>query len=280
VAERWRAKKKLFAPVRALHLSGRRASAIVRETGVGRRRVDKWIRCTQLPTSNEMEPKPTSPRFFAAHLQRRWAEGCHEGPRLLTEIRALGYRGWYSSLAKFLARWRDHALELQTKSRPLASVSLRQQAGVLPTVSGQISPMVAAALLTKPRPLLTGWQAAKVDALKKACPDFARMRSLVMSFRGILQAGKVGALDEKSKRFRDLRDETFRAEVESRSGRGEERAQGKLEQWSCRRSYQSVEDAQAPDVWSSRLRTVTSPIAANGPRFPPAPKLRKNLIEL
>src|SRR3984957_19266660 len=193
-AERWRAKKKLFARVRALHLSGRRAGAIVRETGVGRRRVDKWIRCTQLPTRSEMEPKPTSPRFFASHLQRRWAEGCHEGPRLLTEIRAIGYRGCYSSIAKFLARWRDHEPELKPKSRPPTSVGPRQQAGVHPTVSGQISPLVAAALLSKPRPLLTGWQAAKVDALKNACPDFARMRSLVMSFRGILQAGKVTTL--------------------------------------------------------------------------------------
>jgi hypothetical protein len=187
VEERWRAKKRLFARVRALHVIGRSASAIVRETGVGRRRVDKWIRCRQLPTRNEMEPKPTSPRFFATHLQRRWAEGCHEGPRLLEEIRALGYRGCYSSLAKFLARWRD----LEPESRPPASVSPRQQAGVHPTVSGQISPLVAAVLLSKPRPLLTGWQAAKVDALKKACPDFARMRSLVMSFRGILQSGKT-----------------------------------------------------------------------------------------
>ena len=115
-----------------------------------------------------MEPKPTSPRFFATHLQRRWAEGCHEGPRLLEEIRALGYRGCYSSLAKFLARWRDHEPELKPKSGPPTSVSLRQQAGVHPTVSGQISPLVAAALLSKPRPLLTGWQAAKVEALKKA----------------------------------------------------------------------------------------------------------------
>jgi hypothetical protein len=128
VAERWRAKKKLFARIRALHLSGRTASAIVRETGVGRRRVDKWIRCTQLPMRNEMEPKPTSPRFFASHLQRRWAEGCHEGPRLLTEIRALGYRGCYSSIAKFLARWRDHEPELKPKSRPPTSVGPRQQA--------------------------------------------------------------------------------------------------------------------------------------------------------
>jgi transposase len=194
VAERWRAKKELFARVRALHLSGRSASSIVRATGVGRRRVDKWIRCIELPTRDEMEPKPTSPRFFAAHLRRRWAEGCHQGPRLLTEIRALGYRGCYSSLAKFLARWRDHEPELKPKSRPPASVSLRQQAGVHPTVSGHISPLVAAALLSKPRPLLTGWQAAKVEALKKACPDFARMRSLVLSFRGILQSGKAATL--------------------------------------------------------------------------------------
>ena len=33
-----------------------------------------------------------------------------------------------------------------------------------------------------------------MDALKNACPDFARMRSVVMSFRGILQAGKVATL--------------------------------------------------------------------------------------
>jgi transposase len=79
-------------------------------------------------------------------------------------------------------------------SRQLPLVSLRQQAGAHPTVSGQISPLVAAALLSKPRPLLTGWQAAKVDALRKACPDFARMRSLVMSFRGILQSGRVATL--------------------------------------------------------------------------------------
>jgi transposase len=168
VAERWRAKKKLFARIRALHLSGWTASAIVRETGVGRRRVDKWIRCTQLPARNEMEPKPTSPRFFAAHLQRRWAERCHEGPRLLAEIRALGYSGCYSSLAKFLARWRGHELELKRKSRPTASVSLRQQPGTHPTLSGQISPLVAAALLSKPRHLLTGWQAARWRLSRKS----------------------------------------------------------------------------------------------------------------
>src|SRR5580658_8450981 len=95
----------------------------------------------------------------------------------------------------------------------------------------------------------------------------------------IREGCNASALDEKSKRFRDLRNEAFRAEVESRSVRGEERAQGKLEQRSGGGSHQSVEDAQAPDVWSSWLRTLTSPIAADGPRFPPAPKVRENLIK-
>ena len=182
-----------------------------------------------------MEPKPTSPRFFATHLQRRWAEGCHEGPRLLEEIRALGYRGCYSSLAKFLARWRDHESELKPKSRPPTSVGPRQQAGVHPTVSGHISPLVAAALLSKPRPLLTGWQAAKVDVSKRL-PGFranAQLGDELSRHTASREGCLAGALDEEGKRFRDLRNEAFRAEVESRSGRGEERAQGKLEQRSC-----------------------------------------------
>jgi hypothetical protein len=82
-------------------------------------------------------------------------------------------------------------------------------------------------VLSKLRHLLAGWQAAKVEALKKVCPDFARMRSLVMSFQGIPQARKVAtpARWMKKGRFRDLWGEAFRAEVESGSGRGEERAQ-------------------------------------------------------
>jgi transposase len=224
-----------------------------------------------------MEPKPTSPRFFAAHLQRRWAEGCHQGPRLLTEIRALGYRGCYSSVAKFLARWPDHEPELQPKSRPPASVGLRQQAGPHPTVSGQISPLVAAALLSKPRPLLTAWQSAKVDALKKACPDFARMRSLVMSFHGILQAGKVRTLARWMKKANGSGIYGMKRFVRKLNHdlTAVKRAPRMLEQRSSGRPHQSVEDAQAPDVWSSWLRTPTSSIAADGPRFPPCTEIEE-----
>jgi hypothetical protein len=52
----------------------------------------------------------------------------------------------------------------------------------------------AAALCIKPRRLLTGNQAAKVDAMKKDWPEFATMRRLAMRFRGMLKSKSVGKL--------------------------------------------------------------------------------------
>jgi hypothetical protein len=51
----------------------------------------------------------------------------------------------------------------------------------------QISPQIAAALLAKPRPELTGPQGAIVDALKAGCPGYAVMRPLMLGFRSLLR---------------------------------------------------------------------------------------------
>src|ERR1700722_14465069 len=50
---------------------------------------------------------------------------------------------------------------------------------------------VAASLCIKPHGLLTPRQAAKVDALKSASPDFTTMRRLAMRFRGILRSKDI-----------------------------------------------------------------------------------------
>jgi len=188
IEQRWIAKKNLFAQVRGLHLTGKTASDIVRETGLRRQRVDKWIHCTELPPRNMIEPKPNSPKFFEGYLRERWMEGCHDGRVLLAKLRARGYVGCYSGLARFLARWRDQEPRSH-HSRPAVDQRTINQ----PT-SRQISPLVAAALLMKGRSILTHGQAEKIDALKKSCPDFARMRSLAMSFRGIIQTGRPTTL--------------------------------------------------------------------------------------
>jgi transposase len=51
----------------------------------------------------------------------------------------------------------------------------------------QISPHIAATLLTIPRPDLTAGNAQIVDALKVGCPGSAVMRSLMMGFRALLK---------------------------------------------------------------------------------------------
>jgi transposase len=64
-----------------------------------------------------------------------------------------------------------------------------------PATGWSISPIVAASLCIKPRGLLTPGQAAKVDALKSASPDFTAMRQLAMRFRGILRSKDIQKFD-------------------------------------------------------------------------------------
>jgi transposase len=64
-----------------------------------------------------------------------------------------------------------------------------------PATGWLISPIVAASLCIKPRGLLTSDQAAKVDALKSASPDFTAMRRLAMRFRGILRSKDIQKFD-------------------------------------------------------------------------------------
>jgi len=49
---------------------------------------------------------------------RRWAEGCTIAKRLHLEIKQLGYRGWYTHLARFVTSWRRSAEGRTCRGRP------------------------------------------------------------------------------------------------------------------------------------------------------------------
>jgi transposase len=191
------AKQALFETVQALHASGKTVSGIVRETGISRQRVSAWVGLVELPERNRMAPNPRTPAFYEEHLAQRWAEGFQHGRKLLKEIQALGYTGCFSYLARFLARWRQ-----RRPTTPVTSATTMPTAKVAPLADSnssllirrQISPLVATALLGKLRSQMTAEQGNTVDALKKACPGYAVMRSLVMSFRTILRTGKIKTL--------------------------------------------------------------------------------------
>jgi hypothetical protein len=185
-------KRSLFIQVRALYEAGYAVNAIAGRLGLGRRRVDRWVRLVELPERNRMGPQLRTPAYFREHLARRWAEGCTHGGRLFQEIRSLGYVGSYSHLARLLSPWRR-------EGGPRRTVPSRRSTGTLPPDVGtgrRISPLVAAKLCVLPRGMLLTRQAATVDALKAALPDFAAMRGLAMRFRGLLRSGSEEKLEQ------------------------------------------------------------------------------------
>ncbi|MEP7308515.1 MAG: transposase [Acidobacteriota bacterium] len=198
VQERRAAQAQRFALVKRLQASGQTGQAIMRETGISRGPLRKWLPASELPPRKRMAPRPGMPDFYEEQLRRRWTEGCQDGRRLMAEIQALGFVGCYSGLARLLAPWRDPVqapLEITTDSavntadRPAASNDAPASVCVR-----HVSPRRAAALLSQPRPLLTARQAEIVDGLKERCPGFTTMRRLVLSFRTILRVGKVETL--------------------------------------------------------------------------------------
>jgi transposase len=183
--------RSMFMRVRALYEAGHNAKAIAGELGLGRRRVDRWIRLEELPERQTMAAKFCTPAYFREYLSRRWAEGCTHAGRLFEEIQRLGYSGSYSHLARLLSPWRHAA-------GPEPTTPTQRPTGTMlvdPETNRTISPLVAAALCVRPRKMLTARQAAKVDALKAASHEFATMRALAMRFRGLLRAGSRRKLE-------------------------------------------------------------------------------------
>ena len=185
--------QQLFDEIRALFEGGSSLGEIARKLGLGRRRVERWVRRIDLPDRNTMASTPSTPAYFGVLLERRWAEGITKVRHLFAEIRHRGYTGSFSHLARFLAPWRsgEPSLDDDEQEEP-APVRMR----TLDPMTGRvISPLTAAALCVKPRGQMTARQVANVDALKAASAEFTAMRRLAMRFRGLLRGGTPEGLD-------------------------------------------------------------------------------------
>ena len=105
---------------------------------------------------------------------------------LLDELRALGYRGTYKAVGKIVSPWRQGNVDYERTATD-ASIPAPPSLVLTDPTQRQISPHIAARLLTIPRPDLTTGNAQIVDALKVGCPGYAVMRSLMMGFRALLK---------------------------------------------------------------------------------------------
>jgi hypothetical protein len=140
-----------------------------------------------------MTPKPNSPAYCQEYRERRWAEGCKTGRRLLPEIQRLGYTGSLSRLGRLLTQWRAGGSDRPALA-PTPADALTMGTATDPATGQFILTIIAAALCMKPRPLLTPRQLAEVQALKDASPDFVAMRQFVIRFRGIMRSGDIADL--------------------------------------------------------------------------------------
>ena len=181
----------MFDRVRSLRDAGSSLIDIIRETGLNWRTVSKWSQLATLPARRLRTPRTSSPAYCQEYLARRWAEGCKVGRRLLPEIQRLGYTGSFSNLERLLMQWRviGHA-----QLAPTSALAGRSPVATDPKTGHLISPIIAAVLCMKPRPLLTPRQLAKVQALKVGSPDFVAMRGFAMRFRGIMRSGDIDKL--------------------------------------------------------------------------------------
>jgi transposase len=191
--ERQAVRQQVFDKIRALFEGGSSIGEIARNLGLGRRRVERWVRRIDLPDRNTMASTPSTPAYFGVLLERRWAEGITKVRHLFAEIRHRGYTGSFSHLARFLAPWRSGEPSLQdAEQEEPAPVRVR----TLDPMTGRgISPLTAAALCIKPPGQMTARQVANVDALKAASAEFTAMRRLAMRFRGLLRGGTAEGLD-------------------------------------------------------------------------------------
>jgi transposase len=186
-------RQQIFNEIRVLFEGGNSIGEIARKLGLGRRRVERWVRRIDVPDPSTMASTPSSPAYFSVLLERRWAEGITKVRHLFEEIRRRGYTGSFSHLARFLAPWRSGAPSLDDdEQEALAPVRVRT---LDPMTGRAISPLTAAALCVKPRGQMTARQASSVDALKAGSAEFTTMRRLAMQFRGLLRSGTAERLD-------------------------------------------------------------------------------------
>ena len=159
-----------YQQVVALFQSGHSQAAISRALNIGRKTIRRWLRRGEFPERKPPHRAPTQVSEFAAYLQQRWQEGCHNASRLYREIRQQGYPGKRVMVARFVADWRKTSQATSTKA------------------AKKISPRHAAILVIRPADQLKDEQQQLLDRIALQCPEIIALRKLALGFRAALAA--------------------------------------------------------------------------------------------
>ena len=85
------------------HAEGRGVRDIARNLVMSRTTVAKYVAAGSFPERKVRANPPTQMTPFAAYLERRWQEGCHNSAQLWREIREQGFPGGQIAVYRFTA---------------------------------------------------------------------------------------------------------------------------------------------------------------------------------
>jgi transposase len=173
--ERWRRQREVYGEVIRLHREGEPIKSIVRKLGIGRNTARRRVRGADpdlfRPRQNMLQP-------HLGVLERRWAEGCHNGARLWRELRDAGFRGGL----RIVTEWATRQRLAQRQGRAASAFDappLRRVARMLTADPARLEP--------QERPYL--------DRLLAASAPLAQARDLALRFAAIVRQRCAGELD-------------------------------------------------------------------------------------
>lgn len=106
-----------YNEVLALWKQGVSLRCIARQLHLSRSTVKKLIRAGSFPEKAQPPPRRSIVDPYGEYLAARWASGCHTATVLWHEIQEQGFRGPYSAVCRYLARWWRINLPLQLQRR-------------------------------------------------------------------------------------------------------------------------------------------------------------------
>jgi Transposase/Putative ATPase subunit of terminase (gpP-like) len=192
-ADRREGLQTLFLRVHELFRQGWTVMDISRHLDVNRKRVDKWVRLDTLLKRTSFDPKATSPMRFHAPLQELMRKGVTKIKWLFAEAKKLGYQGSFGHMARYVAQVRSIA---RANRSPAPTEQAIRSLPLDPVSGSRISPVVAAAICMKPRPLLTECQVGMLTALNEDVPGFEAIRHLAIRFQSLLRHHNETNLDQ------------------------------------------------------------------------------------
>lgn len=105
-----------FSAVKRLAAEGYSQRAIARHLHISRNAIRRYLVSDEPPRYQLRGPRASAITAYIPYLETRWIEGCHNSHVLWQELRRQGYPGSYSSIRRFVQRYRT--------GRPRASSSL------------------------------------------------------------------------------------------------------------------------------------------------------------